>query len=88
MIDALHPFSLPWPAKPCLSLPARLLQAERWLEFLLSRKGRDGPLFIRKWIREAARKVRRVGARQSPARAGLKLSIHSASTSASARQRW
>ncbi|EFN52991.1 expressed protein [Chlorella variabilis] len=30
--------------------------AERWLEFLLSRKGRDGPLFVRKWLREAARK--------------------------------
>ncbi|KAL4437281.1 hypothetical protein ABPG75_004420 [Micractinium tetrahymenae] len=31
-------------------------QAGRWLEFLLSRKGRDGQLFIRKWLREAARK--------------------------------
>ncbi|KAI7845287.1 hypothetical protein COHA_001130 [Chlorella ohadii] len=32
------------------------LQAERWLEFLLSRKGRDAPMFLRKWLREAARK--------------------------------
>lgn len=32
-------------------------QAERWLEFLLSRKGRDAPMFLRKWLREAARKV-------------------------------
>ncbi|PRW45607.1 sec1 family domain-containing MIP3 [Chlorella sorokiniana] len=31
-------------------------QAERWLEFLLSRKGRDAPMFLRKWLREAARK--------------------------------
>lgn len=43
------------PALPLSPCPA--LQAERWLEFLLSRKGRDGPLFIRKWLREAARKV-------------------------------
>ncbi|PSC73797.1 sec1 family domain-containing MIP3 [Micractinium conductrix] len=31
-------------------------QADRWLEFLLSRKGRDSPMFLRKWLREAARK--------------------------------
>lgn len=32
-------------------------QAERWQEFLLTRKGRDAPMLLRKWLREAARKV-------------------------------
>ena len=40
-----------------MSLPLSEPQAERWLEFLLSRKGRDAPMFLRKWLREAARKV-------------------------------
>ncbi|KAL4855871.1 Sec1 family domain-containing protein MIP3 [Chlorella vulgaris] len=39
----------------CLRHPGDA-QAERWLEFLLSRRGRDGPLFVRKWLREAVRK--------------------------------
>jgi hypothetical protein len=47
---SLLPGSLRHPGDP---------QADRWLDFLLSRKGRDGPLFLRKWLREAARKVRR-----------------------------
>lgn len=33
-------------------------QAERWQEFLLTRKGRDAPMLLRKWLREAARKVK------------------------------
>ncbi|KAL4439460.1 hypothetical protein ABPG77_008789 [Micractinium sp. CCAP 211/92] len=46
----------PWSLLPGSLQHVGDAQAERWLEFLLSRKGRDGPLFIRKWLREAARK--------------------------------
>ena len=62
---ALHfPYSIGMPllarsphALNLLVVSLACLQAERWLEFLLSRKGRDAPMFLRKWLREAARKV-------------------------------
>ena len=33
-------------------------QLQQWLAFLLGRCGKDAPLFLRKWLREALRKVR------------------------------
>lgn len=32
-------------------------QGAQWWEFLVPRQGKDGPLFVRKWLREALRQV-------------------------------
>lgn len=51
------PFTAP-PTRLVRLVEAGDPKGAQWWEFLVPRQGKDGPLFVRKWLREALRQVR------------------------------